>query len=378
MGLQHHIIIIGGGLAGLTGAIHLSRAGLPVTLIEKNRFPKHKVCGEYISNEVLPYLQWLGADPAELGPADISRLLLSAANGKTLTASLPLGGFGISRYAMDAFLLNKALAAGVRLVTDTVTAVYYEDNRFTVETQEHGSFEGTVALGAYGKRSMLDQRLSRDFLQQRAPWLAVKGHYEGDFPDDLVALHNFPGGYCGVSKIETGHLNICYLVSTDSFRQYGDIQQHREEVMYRNIHLREIFSHSRALFEQPLTISQICFDEKTKVEQHMLMTGDTAGLIHPLCGNGMAMAIDSARMAAEGVLRFCRETDYSRRQLEDDYSKRWERVFGRRMKTGRLLNNLFLKDRLSTWLVQQMASFPAVLPFIIRQTHGSPLKVMNT
>ncbi|WP_235021458.1 NAD(P)/FAD-dependent oxidoreductase [Chitinophaga eiseniae] len=375
MGLEHHIIIIGGGLAGLTSAIHLAREGMPVSLIEKNTYPRHKVCGEYISNEILPYLQWLDADPAVLAPADISRLLLSAANGKTISATLPLGGFGISRYTLDHFLLGKALAAGVQLITDTVTDVEYRDDRCVVKMKTHAPLTGTIALGAFGKRSTLDQRLSRAFLRKPAPWLAVKGHYEGAFPDGLVALHNFPGGYCGVSKTETGALNICYLVQMDSFRRYGDIDRHREEVLYRNHHLKTIFNNSRPLFDQPLAISQISFGQKTKVEQHMLMTGDTAGLIHPLCGNGMAMAIHSARIAATVVLRYCHDAGYDRQRMETEYTREWEKAFSYRMKMGRLLNNLFLKDRLSTWLVQQMASVPAILPFIIRQTHGKYLAI---
>ncbi|MBC9932223.1 NAD(P)/FAD-dependent oxidoreductase [Chitinophaga qingshengii] len=375
MGLEHHIIIIGGGLAGLTSAIHLCRAGLRVTLIEKNTYPRHKVCGEYISNEVLPYLQWLDADPAVLAPAPISRLLLSAANGKTITAPLPLGGFGVSRYTLDHFLLNKALAAGMQLITDTVTGVQYHGDYSEVYTKTQGMITGTVVLGAFGKRSNLDQRLSRAFLRKPAPWLAVKAHYAGTFPDGLVALHNFPGGYCGISKTETGALNICYLVQTDSFRPYGDIDQHREAVLFRNRHLKEIFTQSRPLFDQPLAISQVSFEQKTKVEQHILLTGDTAGLIHPLCGNGMAMAIHSARMAATAILRYCNDAAYDRRRMETDYRREWEQAFSRRMKMGRLLNHLFLKDRLSTWAVQQMASLPAVLPFIIRQTHGRPLNI---
>lgn len=378
MTLRNNIIIIGGGLAGMAAAIHLSLAGLQVTLIEKNKFPRHKVCGEYISNEVLPYLRWLGADPAELGVAGISRVLVSSVSGKTMESVLPLGGFGVSRYALDHFLMKRAVAAGVEWIEDTVTDVRYEDNRFAVQTLTHGQLQAEVALGAYGKRAALDQRLSRGFLQRKSPWLAVKGHYEGTFPDGLVALHNFSGGYCGVSKVEQGILNICYLVSYDSFRRYANIDTHRQEVLCRNIYLKNIFDNSRPLFEQPLTISQVSFEEKTKVEQHMLMLGDTAGLIHPLCGNGMAMAIDSARMAAEGVLQYFRESGYTRHQLETDYTHRWNKTFGRRVQTGRLLNDVFLKDKLSAWLVQGLASFPSVLPFIIRQTHGKPLKVTYT
>ena len=100
------VVIIGGGLAGLTTAIHLSKSGLEVTLIEKNEYPKHKVCGEYISNEVLPYLQWLGFQIFDLKPSHISKMEFSTASGKIISGDLPLGGFGISRYVLDNYLSN--------------------------------------------------------------------------------------------------------------------------------------------------------------------------------------------------------------------------------------------------------------------------------
>jgi len=91
------VLIIGGGLAGLTSAIHLSKENVKVLLIEKNEFPKHKVCGEYISNEVLPYLTSLDVNPFKLGAQKINRFLLSTPKSRTIEAELPLGGFGISR-----------------------------------------------------------------------------------------------------------------------------------------------------------------------------------------------------------------------------------------------------------------------------------------
>src|SRR3954467_1186970 len=106
------VIIAGGGLAGLTSAIHLSRAGLHVTIVEKHPYPIHKVCGEYISNEILPYLQWLGADPAVLEPARINRVCISSVSGKSVETGLPVGGFGVSRYSLDQFLMQQALNNG--------------------------------------------------------------------------------------------------------------------------------------------------------------------------------------------------------------------------------------------------------------------------
>jgi len=95
------IIIIGGGLAGLTSAIHLSKSNFKVLLIEKNSYPKHKICGEYVSNEVLPYLKFLGFNPFDFGAKQISNFELTTHNNEIIKANLPLGGFGISRYQMD-------------------------------------------------------------------------------------------------------------------------------------------------------------------------------------------------------------------------------------------------------------------------------------
>ncbi|NSL90771.1 NAD(P)/FAD-dependent oxidoreductase [Chitinophaga sp. Mgbs1] len=375
MAERNNIVIIGGGLAGLTSAIHLCRAGLQVTLIEKHTYPGHKVCGEYISNEVLPYLRWLGADPAILEPAQLSRVVLSVAGGRTITSPLPLGGFGVSRYTLDHFLMQHAAAAGCRILQDTVTDIRFSGNEFAITTARHGMLQAEMTIGAYGKRAALDTRLQRGFLQQRSPWLAVKGHYEGDFPEQLVALHNFSGGYCGVSRIENKKVNICYLVSYDSFRRSKNLQAHREEVLYRNPHLRRIFENCRPLFPQPMTISQIAFGPKQPVDADVLMTGDTAGMIHPLCGNGMAMAIDSARIAAELLTAYFKEHKYNRQQLETAYTAAWNKAFKSRMQMGSLLNGLFLKEKLSAATMRALTVFPALLPAIIRRTHG---KAANT
>ncbi|MBO9730142.1 MAG: NAD(P)/FAD-dependent oxidoreductase [Chitinophaga sp.] len=370
------VIIIGGGLSGLSSAIHLSKAGLQVTVIEKNTYPSHKVCGEYVSNEVLPYLQSLGADPAPLQPSRINRLIISDHYGKTLETPLPLGGFGVSRYAFDQFLMQQMLQNGVELITDTVTNVMFENDRFFIDTNDHGVFAAPVVLGAYGKRAALDTKLGRNFMNEKSPWLAVKAHYRGNFPADTVGLHNFDGGYCGVSKVEDDILNICYLVSYESFKNYKNIAAHQEEVLHRNHHLKTIFENSTMLFDKPLTISQVSFSEKEKVVNHMLMTGDTAGLIHPLCGNGMAMAIQSAQIASEKILQYFTTAGKGRLAMEQEYTKEWGKAFSGRMRTGRLLSRLFHNEKLSATMMKGLIIFPGLLPGIIKRTHGKPLKAV--
>lgn len=370
---NNEVLIIGGGLAGLTAAIHLSKIGLQVTVIEKNEFPKHKVCGEYISNEVLPYFNWLDLNIADLNPTNITKLEFSTASGKTIKSVLPLGGFGISRFALDEYLYKKALENGCKILQDNVEDIAFETNQFIVTTANENILKSEIVIGAFGKRSTIDQKLNRDFIQKKSYWLAVKAHYSGDFPNDSVGLHNFKGGYCGVSKVEKDAINICYLADYETFKQFKNIDEYQNSVVSKNPHLKVIFEKSSLLFEKPLTISQISFEKKQAVENHILMIGDTAGLIHPLCGNGMAMAIHSAKIASELVEKYYTDEIKSRTELEEKYIERWNFNFKKRLKMGQLLSNLLQKQKLSAVLMRILIIFPFLLSKIIKKTHGTPI-----
>jgi flavin-dependent dehydrogenase len=367
------VIIVGGGLAGLTSALHLSQFGKLVLLIEKNGFPKHKVCGEYISNEVLPYLKSLGIDPVKEGAKEISRVELSTVKSNVIKGNLPLGGFGMSRYCIDELLANKAQENGVNILQDTVESINFQDNRFTIQTKSNANYQGKILIGAFGKRSNLDVQMNRKFIQKKSPYLAVKTHVKGNFPEELVALHNFKGGYCGVSKVETDAINLCYIVSFSAFKQYKNIQEFQEKVVYQNTFLKEAFEQSTPVFEKPLTISQISFATKNPVEEHILMCGDTAGMIHPLCGNGMGMAISSAKLASEEILKFL-NGEINRTELENNYIRNWNKQFKTRLKAGHFIAWLFRNQTMSEILLTFLKWFPFLLPKIIRFTHGKPLK----
>lgn len=368
------VIIIGGGLAGLTGAIHLSKKGLNVTLIEKSEYPRHKVCGEYISNEILPYLLWLDIEVSQMDPEKISTFEFTTQNGKIARTKLPLGGFGISRYTLDNILYQKALSNGCTIIKETVTDISFDNDEFSVIIPNQ-ILSAKLVLGAFGKRSNIDQFLSRDFITKKSPWLAVKAHYSGNTPDDVVALHNFNGGYCGVSKVENDIINICYLADYATFKKYKNIEEYQKNVLYKNKQLKSVFENCALLFDKPLTISQISFDKKQPVENHILMIGDSAGLIHPMCGNGMAMAIHSAKIASEMILDYCIGEIESREMLEKNYAKQWKKHFGKRLFMGRLLSQILTNKTITNAFVGIVAAMPILLYQIIKQTHGKPIAV---
>jgi flavin-dependent dehydrogenase len=217
--------------------------------------------------------------------------------------------------------------------------------------------------------------LSRDFISKKSPWLAVKGHYSGNFDEKLVALYNFQGGYCGVSKVENGIINICYLADFETFKKYKNIEEYQKSVLYKNNKLKAVFENSTSLFEKPITISQISFDKKEPVENHILMIGDTAGLIHPMCGNGMAMAIHSAKIASELVLDFYYGKIESRSELEKKYIQEWKKHFSKRLFFGRLLAKALTHKNFTHVMTTIAASIPSLLSVIIKQTHGRPITI---
>jgi len=369
------VLIVGGGLAGLVNAIHLSKENKRVLLIEKNEYPKHKVCGEYISNEVLPYLKSLNVHPFELGAQKITKFLLSTPKNKTIEADLPLGGFGISRYIFDCALSKKATANGATIIKDTVVNIQFVKDKFEVSTKTSQEWTAKIVIGAYGKRANLDTKMNRAFMKRKSPFLAVKIHVKGDFPNDLVALHNFEGGYCGVSKVESDTINLCYITSFETFKKYKDIDDFQEQVVFKNKFLKTVFKKSTVQFEAPLTISQISFSKKKPVENHILMCGDTAGMIHPLCGNGMGMAIRSAQIASNLITKYLNGSITSRIALERAYSKSWNTAFKGRIRTGHFIASLFRMKYFSEILLIGLKRVPSFMPKIIKRTHGKPMIV---
>ncbi len=366
------VVIVGGGLAGLTAAIRLAQAGLQVTLIEKKTYPYHKVCGEYVSNEVLPYLQALGADMAELQPARINRFRLSAPSGYTLETNLDLGGFGISRYTLDHYLYQLAVKNGVNFILNTaVQQVVFENNEFILSLNDGRQLKAEVVLGAYGKRANLDRQLARRFFSRRSPYIGVKYHVKYSQEKDVIALHNFKDGYAGISAVENDTYCFCYLTTRANLKRHGSIPAMEQAILYKNPHLRDIFTEAEFVYSQPEVINEISFATKTCVDNHLLMCGDAAGMITPLCGNGMAMAIHSGKLAAEQTIAYFSQ-GRNRQQLEANYSNAWQKQFGTRLQVGRTVQHLFGHPVLSELTVKVLKHLPVAVKAIMRQTHGAP------
>ena len=365
--------IIGGGLGGLALSIQLARLGHAVILFEKEQYPFHKVCGEYISLESWDFLNDLGVDLDGLHVPIINRLEVSAANGKLLQHQLSLGGFGISRYLLDFTLSKLAVAAGVELRENTkVNDVGFNGNEFIIDAQQ--LFKAKIVCGSYGKRSNIDIKWKRDFSMtvksKLNNYVGVKYHINGDFPNDVIGLHNFKNGYCGIVKIEEDKYNLCYLTTADNLKKNnGDIKMMEQNILFKNPHLKKIFEESAVIPGSMQTISQISFDKKTQVENHVLMIGDAAGMITPLCGNGMSMALHGSKLAANFIDKFL-QGKISRETMEERYAAQWQRQFADRLKMGRRIQRLFGNNAATNLFISSIKPFPGFVDSLIRRTHG--------
>ena len=372
----YDVAIAGGGLAGLALSIQLAKAGYAVVLFEKDRYPFHKVCGEYISLESWNFLEELGLPLSDWGLPVIKRVLVSAPNGESIEQELPLGGFGISRYKIDAALAEIARTSGVTVEEDTkVTDIVFERAATRIYTAA-GEYQARVACVTAGKRSNLDIKWKRPFTRKKSDklnnYVGVKYHIQTDFPADLIALHNFRDGYCGISRIEEGRYCLCYMTTAANLFMNGNsIPEMEKNVLWQNPHLSAIFSSSVKLFEQPLTISQISFERRARVEDHILFIGDGAGMIPPLSGNGMSMALHGSKIAFRCIDAFLKD-QVARHEMEQEYEDQWSRQFGRRLWVGRQLQRWFGNEKRTNLLLHSLKPFPKLVSFLIRQTHGQP------
>jgi len=372
--VYYDVIVIGGGLAGLSLGIQLCKAKYRVLVIEKDDYPRHKVCGEYISMESRPFLERLGLPVQEMKLPVIDTLLVTDVKGKELRAHLRPGGFGISRYTLDAALAKLFTDAGGDLLVKTkAEQVVFDGTQFTVHTSQQ-QFTAKIAAGAWGKRSNMDIKQQRPFIQAQKKslnnYVGIKYHISYHWPMQQIALHNFDHGYCGISNVEEDKVCLCYLTTAANLQRAGnDIKRMEQEILMQNPQLERIFSNATFLWPQPQVISQISFQRKEQVLDRVLLLGDAAGLITPLCGNGMSMAFHASKLAFEAVYGFL-SGRYDRDYMEDVYTVEWKKRFSARLKAGRLLQANFGKNTTTSLMLGTLKLLPFLQQPLIRATFG--------
>ncbi|MEO3432022.1 NAD(P)-binding protein [Inquilinus sp. CAU 1745] len=318
-------IIVGGGPAGAAAACLLARAGRPVLLIERDAGPQHKICGEFVSVEARAGLAALGIDIARLGasPVDAVRLI----HGRDAARSrLPFRGFGLSRRAMDEALLRKAAQLGATVMRGTaVRGVTPTGGGLAIETAGLGRIDADTLFLATGKHELRGVRrapghepdgligFKMHFALCPAQRTALEGHVE-------IVLYE--DGYAGLQMVEAGAANLCLLVRRDRFARAGGRWEDFLAGLRRECpHLDRRLEGAVALLEKPLSIARSPYGFVHRPgaadPPGLFRLGDQVGVIQPFAGDGMAIALHSARLAAETHLAGRPALEFHRRVRRD-------------------------------------------------------------
>ncbi|MGZ5445960.1 MAG: NAD(P)/FAD-dependent oxidoreductase [Thermoanaerobaculia bacterium] len=331
------VAIIGAGPAGSTLAALLAERGVQVTLFDKDTFPRDKLCGEFLSYDALPILEPLGVvdaiDRAEAPRIERCRVI----GARTYEFELPHAARGVSRLFLDDLLVRTAAARGAILRTETVAELP----------------KATVLVGAWGRWGRFDQQLERSFVHVKDRNFGFKRHYvlspanrQPPTANQAIDLYSFQRGYLGVNAVEGGVTNICGLVHASRLEGHkGRWDAFVEQLRAEEPRLEELYARHLPAQEHFLSSEPVIFRARSPVEHGVFMVGDASGVIDPLTGNGMAMAIQSALLAAPRILRLL-ENPSRRGEIENEYREMHRAFFGPRIRWSRRVAALLSRPRL--------------------------------
>jgi len=373
---MHDVLIIGAGLAGSSLAAALASQGWDVLLVERDRFPRHKVCGEFLSPEVQRSLQALGLyrDMAALAPAPIQQALIVSQTGQSVELPLPGCAWGLSRYALDQALATAAEQRGARLWTGVTVREYERTGHGYVVQVRAGEktveVQTRALIAACGRHSQAALPPKARTLERHQQFVGVKCHYAAVNMPAQIELFLFPGGYGGINPVEQDRVNVCLLVSYPAFAQAGKrVEKMLAAAAYANPALGQRLAAGHALPETAVSVAPVDPYRPAVPWNGVACVGDSAVMIPPLCGDGMAMAVRSAELCAPLAHAFL-QGSLSLSTWADSYCKIWHAEFDQRLRLGRFLQKVFNVSLLADLSISAGRLMPALGTYLIQATRG--------
>jgi flavin-dependent dehydrogenase len=388
----NHIVVIGGGPAGASVAIRLAQQNFPVTLIEREKFPREKLCGEFISPECLRHFRELGVSDQMLsaGGDRITGTYFYAVSGKNI--AVPSNWFdggeaalSLSRAEMDLRLLERAKETGVKVFEES-SVVGAEIEHATVKALtirskngESQTILGDIFVDATGRGRILSKlvqkRLRGPKTKDRKPALiGFKAHLHNvRLERGRCEIYSFPHGYAGLCNVENGLANLCMLVRSSAVRENGsDADRVVRELLMQNKRAAETLADAEPVHDWiAVAVDRFGVCDLTPAE-NVLAVGDAAAFIDPFTGSGMLLAFESAELLAK-----CIAEHHYVKELAAAYSAEYDLHFARRLSVGSLVRHFAFMPRSASIMITLLSLNRSVREYIARSTRKSAEAKIN-
>ena len=353
------VIIAGAGPAGSSAAIHLVRRGVRVLLVEQKKFPRAKLCGEFISPECQRHFENLGVAEAmsSAQPAALTETVFYSSGGHHITVpSSWFGGsaaLGLSRAVMDNVLLRRAQNCGVTVLEGTTIteSILHATEVRGVRLKENGrehEYLAPLTIDATGRACILTRKLHRSEPKSKPKLIAFKAHLRNTrVAPNACEIYFYPDGYGGLSTVEGEISNLCFIISAEQVkRHYSNPEAVMREMVMKNRRAAYTLEQAQPVSEW-LSASWERFGRRQPSPAKGLLTiGDSAAFIDPFSGSGMLMALESGELVAEVIVRH-RDKLKNSESLATEYTNEYIRKFDSRLRICGWLRRVAFNPRLA-------------------------------
>ncbi|MGA8153093.1 MAG: FAD-dependent oxidoreductase [Terriglobales bacterium] len=363
---MYDLIVIGGGPGGTATAILCARHGARVLLLERGRFPRHKVCGEFVSAESLGLL-------AELLDQQDGDLLRAATripqarmflDGRVLQTPIEPAAASIARLDLDAALWKSAERAGVEARQQVTVQRVVGTGPFVVSSSL-GEQAGRAVVNATGRWSNLNAGSRRNG-KAATKWIGLKAHFAEVASPASVDLYFFDGGYCGIQPVTLGggadqqRVNACAMVR-------ADVASTMPEMLALHPALQERADRWRPLSD-PVSVGPLLFQEPCPEADGMLRVGDATAFVDPFVGDGISLALRSGALAAQCLTPFFGGTG-NVREAARCYAESYKRQLGTVFQTSARIRRMLLLPRaVRVPILFLLENAPAVTRHLVTRT----------
>ncbi len=374
------ILIAGAGPAGSLAAWTAARAGARVLIVDRETFPRDKLCGDTLSPGALALLDaaGLGSGLRELG-RPLSGMVVSGA-GTSVEARYSAGraGLAVTRRVFDAWLLERAIAAGARFEPGLIVRAPLVDEtpagpvvRGLVLARRGSSdalirMPGAMTIAADGRRSAIGRALGLTATPQHTRRWAFGAYATGiEHVGDLGEMHICAGRYVGIAPVSHGRSNVCVVTGP---RPEGatplDVMRRIVDALPR---LKPRFM--RARFEEPVRVlGPLAVEARAVGVEGLLLAGDAAGFVDPMTGDGIHLALCGAELAAREALGVLESSDYPGAVWRLAEARR--RELRARQRFGRVLRRLVESHMAMTVAGAGARAAPGMVRWAVRYAGG--------